>query len=400
TGTFAEVELGFSEEMAREEAQRCLNCAGCSSCMECVKACGLSAIKHDMKDEIEEIDVGALVVATGYDVFDPTLLSEYGYGRYKDVVTSMEFERMCYSGGPTSGELVRLSTGEPLKSVVFVQCAGSRDKHRGKNYCSKTCCMYTAKHVMLMTEKIPGARPYIFYMDVRTPGKGYDEFYRRAAEERGAKYIRGRVAKVYPYGGKLLVKGEDTLSGRPVEVEADMVVLATPMVAQADAIDLARRLSVTTDQDGFFTEAHPKLRPCETNTSGIFLAGACQGPKDIPESVAQASAAAAKVCTILSKEEWSVSPMVSAVDEELCSGCMHCEMVCPYRAISEKTVPERILGKTVQRKVATVNKGVCQGCGACTVACRTGAMNLAGFANEEIMSEVDALCTQKTPAVV
>lgn len=390
---FTEVELGLDAEAAMAEAARCLNCGICCECRECERACEPKCIDHSMQDETETIEVGSIIVATGFKPMDPVAYGEYGYRRYPDVITSLEFERMCGASGPTGGQILRPSTGKPPHTVLFIQCVGSRDEGaRGHQYCSKTCCMYTAKHAELVMDRVPGATTYVCYMDVRTPGKGYEEFYRRTSQEYGARYIRGRVAKVQPNGDGLRVRVEDTLAGRPLEVQADLVVLATAMEPQADSMDLARVLKVGYDADGFFTEAHPKLRPVETNTGGIFLAGACQGPKDIPETVAQASAAAVKAVALLSKDKLLASPIVSCVNEALCAGDFFCQPICPYGAIEEKELTERIAGRTVTRKVASVNTGLCQGCGACTVACRSGAINLKGYTNEQLLAEVDAVC--------
>ncbi|MGF7185116.1 heterodisulfide reductase subunit A [Desulfitispora alkaliphila] len=361
-------------------------------CKVCQKICPTGAVDFEQEDELVTDEYGAIVVATGFDQFDHDVYGEYGYGKYPDVITGLHFERLVNASGPTSGKIKRPSDGKIPKNVVFIKCVGSRDEQKGKAYCSKTCCMYTAKHATLVSEKIEGATPYIFYMDVRTPGKDYDEFYQRTQNQFGAQYIRGRVSKIYQNGEKLIVRGEDSLLGKAVEVEADLVVLATAMVPKADATDVARKVGFTYDMNNFFTEAHPKLRPVETHTAGVFLAGACQGPKDIPETVAQASGAAVKACGLLSKSEMATDPMISFVNEGACSGCEICVPVCPYKAIEMKTLEERVHGGTKQRKVASVNQGLCQGCGACTVACRPGALNLKGFTNEQILAEVDAIC--------
>ncbi|MCR4442023.1 MAG: CoB--CoM heterodisulfide reductase iron-sulfur subunit A family protein [Peptococcaceae bacterium] len=361
-------------------------------CGVCQKVCPTGAVDYTQEDRLETVRYGAIVVATGFDLFDESVYGEYGYGRYPDIISGLHFERMINASGPTMGKIKRPSDHTEPKTVVFVKCVGSRDEAKGKPYCSKTCCMYTAKHATLVREKIKDSQAIVFYMDVRTPGKNYDEFYQRAVNEYGVQYVRGRVSKIYQSHGKLIVRGEDTLLGRPVEVEADMVVLATAMVARGDAGELARKLGISYDQHDFFTEAHPKLRPVETHTAGVYLAGTCQGPKDIPDSVAQASAAAAKVCALLSREEMPTEPVVSAVNEAVCSGCGLCISICPYKAIELKTISERVHGKTRERQVASVNTGLCQGCGACTVACRSGALNLKGFTNEQILAEVDALC--------
>jgi heterodisulfide reductase subunit A len=251
--------------------------------------------------------------------------------------------------------------------------------------------MYTAKHSMQVLEKIPNSQAYVFYMDVRTPGKMYEEFYQRALNL-GAQYLRGRVSKIYPKDDKLVVRGEDTLLGQQVEIEADLVVLATAMEASIGSDKIAQIVGFSTDKDGFFVEAHPKLRPVETNTGGVFLSGCCQGPKDVPDTVAQASAAAAKVIGLLSNDRMATSPLISDVDVALCSGCLLCKPICPYKAIEPKTISERAHGQVIERTVANVNAGLCQGCGACTVACRSGALNLKGFTNDQMLAEVDAAC--------
>lgn len=361
-------------------------------CGVCQKLCPTNAVDFTQEDELVVERYGAIVVATGFDLFDDSVYGEYGYGKYKDVITGLHFERLVNASGPTMGKIKRPSDGEIPKNVVFIKCVGSRDEAKGKAYCSKTCCMYTAKHATLVREKIKDSNAYVFYMDVRTPGKGYDEFYTRTTDKYGAQYIRGRVSKIYEKDGKLIVWGEDTLLGRQVEVEADLVVLATAMIAKGDAAKLAQMVGFSYDQDHFYTEAHPKLAPVETHTAGVFLAGACQGPKDIPDSVAQASAAAVKVCGLLSKDQMATEPITASVDEFNCSGCGLCVPICPYKAIDLKIIQERFQGRPVSRNVATVNSGLCQGCGACTVACRSSALNLKHFTNEQILAEVDALC--------
>ncbi|MDH7498709.1 MAG: 4Fe-4S binding protein, partial [Syntrophomonadaceae bacterium] len=294
-------------------------------------------------------------------------------------------------GGLTGGTVVRPSDGKVPQSVAFIKCVGSRDDVKGKSYCSRACCMYTAKHAMQVMEKIPDGQAYVFYMDVRTAGKTYEEFYQRSVA-RGAQYIRGRVSKIYPRGDRLVLKSEDTLLGMPIEVEVDMVVLATAMVPAAGSAEMAKMVGFSTDKDGFFQEAHPKLQPVETFTGGVYLAGACQGPKDIPDTVAQASAAAVKVCGLFSKSELATQPMVSEVDPAKCSGCQFCVPICPYKAISMVSRQEWVHGHKVEREVAQINEGLCQGCGACVGACRSGALNLRGFTDEQIVAEVDALC--------
>ncbi len=361
-------------------------------CGVCKKICPTGAVDFEQKEEFITEKVGAIVMATGFDLFNwEEAYGEYGYGRFKNVITGLHFERMSNASGLTGGKIIRPSDGKEPKSVVFIKCVGSRDEAKGKEYCSRACCMYTAKHAHQVIDKIEGSSAYVFYMDVRTPGKAYDEFYRRTVEE-GAQYIRGRVSKIYESGDKLIVMGTDTLLGRPVTVEADLVVLATAMVPSEGSDKIAQLVSCPTDKDGFFAEAHPKLRPVEPMTGRLFLAGACQGPRDIPDTVSQASGAAVKVVALLNNDQLATDPMISQIDEKMCSGCLVCKEVCPYKAISEKTITERIGGKPVERVVASVNTGLCQGCGNCTVACRAGAANLKGFTNQQVLAEVDTLC--------
>jgi heterodisulfide reductase subunit A len=361
-------------------------------CKICQKLCPSNAVNYEQQDEVIVNKYGAIVVATGIDILELDNYGEYSYGKHPDIITSLEFERLLNASGPTGGKLVKPSNGEEPKNVVFIQCVGSRDKARGKNYCSKICCMYTAKHAILLKEKMPEAQAFVFYIDTRTAGKGYEEFHRRACEDYGAVYLRGNVGKVYPDGDKLVVHGVDSLSGEILELEADMVVLAAAVTARKDATALGRMLGITTDEYEFFNEAHPKLRPVETHSAGIYLAGACQAPKDIPDVVAQASGAASKVIALLSKKSLLSDPMISKVDEKRCSGCLNCEAICPYGAISAKKIEERVGREIVERLVAEVNTALCQGCGSCSVACRPGAINLKGFSNEQLLSEVDAIC--------
>ncbi|MBR4288795.1 MAG: CoB--CoM heterodisulfide reductase iron-sulfur subunit A family protein, partial [Clostridia bacterium] len=289
----------------------------------------------------------------------------------------------------------RPSDGEHPHKIFFVQCVGSREDGGGcgKTYCSKICCMYTAKHAMLTREKYPDTEVYVFYIDVRTPGKNFDEFYRRAVEEYGVHYIKGMVGKVSPENGKLMVRASDLLENKQMVIDADLVVLAAAIEPDKSARPLATMLTASMDTNDFFTEAHPKLRPVESPTAGIFLSGCCQGPKDIPETVAQASACAAKVIGLLAKDSLTCNACVAHSDEMLCNGCSSCEKVCPYGAISYEEKEFRMPDRTTKiRRVASVNPAVCQGCGACTVACPSGAMDLHGFSNRQIMAEVDAIC--------
>ena len=364
-------------------------------CGVCSKVCTAGAIDYKQTDELIEEKYGAIVVATGFNPISMDKFDEFAYSKSPDVVTSLEYERLMNAAGPTGGTLLRPSDGTHPKTIVFVQCVGSRcdGGEKGKPYCSKICCMYTAKHAMLTREKYPDTEVYVFYIDVRTPGKNFDEFYRRAVEDYDVHYVKGMVGKVTPENGKLKVQASDLLGNRQMHIDADMVVLAAAIEPDESARPLATMLTASMDTNDFFTEAHPKLRPVESPTAGVFLSGACQGPKDIPETVAQAGAAAGKVIGLLVKDHLTCNPCVAKSDEMMCNGCSNCEKVCPYGAISymekEFRGPNRT---TLVRRVASVNPAVCQGCGACTVACPSGAMDLQGFSNSQIMAEVDAIC--------
>ena len=365
-------------------------------CGVCSKVCTAKAIDYTQKDEIVEEKYGAIVAATGFNPISMDKFDEYAYSQSKDVITSLEFERLMNAAGPTAGKLLRPSDGVHPHKIVFVQCVGSRCSscaEKGKEYCSKICCMYTAKHAMLTRDKYPDTDVTVFYIDVRTPGKNFDEFYRRAVEEYGVHYIKGMVGKVSPEGNKLIVQGSDLIANKQIKIDADLVVLAAAIEPDKSARPLATMLTASMDTNDFFTEAHPKLRPVESPTAGIFLSGACQGPKDIPETVSQAGAAAAKVIGLLAKDKLTGNPCVAKSDEMMCNGCSTCANVCPYGAITyvdkEFRGPNRT---TLVRRVAQVNEAVCQGCGCCTVACPSGAMDLKGFASKQIMAEVDAIC--------
>ena len=365
-------------------------------CGVCAKLCSVGAIDYKQQDEFIEERYGAIVAATGFNPIPMDKFDEFAYSQSKDVVTSLELERLMNAAGPTGGTLLRPSDGKHPHTIVFVQCVGSRcsaDAGKGKEYCSKICCMYTAKHAMLIREKYPDTEVFVFYIDVRTPGKLFDEFYRRAVEEYGVHYIKGMVGKVSPEGDKLMVQASDLIDNKQLHIAADMVVLAAAIEPAKSARPLATMLTASMDTNDFFTEAHPKLRPVESPTAGIFLSGACQGPKDIPETVAQAGAAASKVIGLLSKDKLVGNPCVAHSDENMCTGCSLCERVCPYGAITYIDKEFKMPDRTVQkRRIALVNDAVCQGCGACTVACPSGAMDLLGFSVQQIMAEVDAIC--------
>nr|WP_321374971.1 CoB--CoM heterodisulfide reductase iron-sulfur subunit A family protein [uncultured Bacteroides sp.] len=365
-------------------------------CKICEATCPTGAIEWDKEDEIITEQVGAIVVTTGFNVKGADFFPEYGYGQYKDVLTGLQFERLASASGPTLGEIRRPSDGTIPKKIVFIACAGSRDEAKGIPYCSKICCMYTAKHAMLYQHKVHDGESTVFYMDIRAGGKNYEEFVRRAIEEDHVNYVRGRVARVYEKNGKLIVKGVDTLlSGQQVEIEADMVVLATAGVSNCGAEQLAQKMHISYDPYHFFAEAHPKLKPVETNTAGIFLAGACQAPKDIPETVGMASGAAVKVAGLFSNNELVREPLIAVVNRcappqfSTCVGCFMCQTACPYNAIEREEIKGRD-GKVI-KTVAKVNPGLCQGCGTCVAFCRSKSIDIQGYSNEQMFAEVMSL---------
>lgn len=321
--------------------------------------------------------VGAIVVATGYELLRKERLGEYGGGRSANVVDGLELEALLRQPGP----LRRPADGKPVREIVFVQCAGSRDPEHGVAYCSKICCMVTAKQACVFKQRTPDGQAYIFYIDIRAPGKGNDEFVQRAMTDYGVLYLRGKVSRVFEDGDKVTVWGADTLSGRSLEIAADLVVLATPMLPARGAADLARRLHIAADSYGFYSEAHPKLRPVESLTAGVYLAGAGQAPKDIAETVAQAGGAAAKVLGLFARDNMIQDPTVAFVVEELCAACGQCVPACPYgaRALHE------------WRRVAQVNQALCQGCGACMVACPNKATQLRNTLPHQVLRMADVL---------
>ncbi len=367
-------------------------------CGICEKKCAAGAIRFEDEEKIVVEEVGAIVVAAGYKLYKPSKeqanpkfvgYGEYGYGKYKDVIDSLQFERIVSASGPTGGEIRRPSDGKTPKSVVFISCVGSRDNAKGMNYCSKICCMYNAKHCMLYKHKVHDGTAHVFYMDIRSGGKNYDEFVRRAIEQDGAQYHRGRVSKITEKDGKLIVRGADTLAGEPITVEADLVVLASAMVPSDGVETLAQKLNVGYDEYGFLSESHPKLRPVETNAAGVFVCGACQAPKDIPETVAQASAAAGKVLIMFSHEEMTREPEVAKINETTCAACFACYRACPYHAIEQAEVRDR-KGQLIKR-TARVNPGLCMGCGTCVAVCPSKSADLEGFSEQQIYAMVESL---------
>jgi heterodisulfide reductase subunit A len=364
-------------------------------CGLCETICPTKAIDFSQKDEFITVDVGAVVVTTGFDIKGTDFFPEYGYGKYKDVITGLQFERLASASGPTLGEIRRPSDGKIPQNIVFVACAGSRDPEKGIDYCSKICCMYLAKHAMLYKHKVHSGKASVFYMDIRAGGKTYEEFVRRAIEEDEVNYVRGRISRIYEKDGKLIVKGVDTLlNSYPVEIEADMVVLGTATIANPESESLAQKLHISYDQYHFFAEAHPKLRPVETNTAGIMLAGACQFPKDIPDSVSQASGAASKVSALFSQNELTRDPLIAFVNKNTCVGCLMCQSVCPYLAIEKEEIKAR--DGSVIKEVAKINPGLCQGCGTCVALCRSKSIDINGYSHKQVYAEVTSLFNERS----
>ncbi|MBL7075446.1 4Fe-4S binding protein [candidate division KSB1 bacterium] len=349
-------------------------------CRICESVCQPQAIKYDQEDIIIEEEVGAVVVATGFDLYPMIKLGEYGGGKIKNVIDGLAFERMLSASGPTQGEVRRPSDGVVPKEVVFIQCAGSRDPEQNLPYCSKICCMYTTKHAMLYKHRVPDGQPYVFYIDMRTGGKGYEEFYQRAIDEDDVVFLRGKVSKIYEEDGKVVVWGADTLTGKKVEIRADMAVLAMGIVPSEGTDELVRKLKIGCGDGGFLTEAHPKLRPVESMSAGFFLAGCAQAPKDIPEVVAQASGAASKVAALFSQERLYHEPIVAVVDEDICSGCKICIPMCPYEA---REFDE-------EKKIVSVKEVLCEGCGACVAACPSGATQQRNLRDDQIFKMIEA----------
>ncbi len=343
----------------------------------CVEACKAEAIHFDQKEEIIEKEVGSIIIATGYDLFDPHLLPQYGYGVYENIISNLQFERLASPSGPTRGEVL-LKDGTVPKGIAFLHCIGSRDENANL-YCSRVCCMASMKQAHLAKEKT-GAEIYEFYIDINAFGKGYQEFYKRVREE-GIYFIRGKGSEIFKRDGRLVVAAEDTLLGTPVEIPVDMVVLGTGLTARRGAERVAQIFGISQSADKFFMEAHPKLRPVSTNVDGLFLAGCCQGPKDIPDTVAQASAAAAEAITLSAKGQIEVEPTTAVIDSALCAGCKLCIEICPYSAIDFLDI----------KGISSVNEALCKGCGACTAICPNKAARQNHFTQDQVLSEMEGL---------
>jgi heterodisulfide reductase subunit A len=315
-------------------------------------------------------------------------MQQYGYGRYANVFTNLEFERLSNATGPTAGRLLkrdpadRLKFTDPPKSVAILHCIGSRDINHHE-YCSRTCCMYALKYAHLLKDKCGhDTEIYNFYIDMRCFGKGYEEFYKRVQSE-GVRMVRGKAARVEEQDGRLIVTAEDTLASRIVQVPVDMVILCTAMEPRPDANEVTRIFGISTGSDGFFQEEHPKLEPVSTATSGVFLAGACQGPKDIPDTVAQAKGAAAEALVLSASGKVAVSPMISFIDPDICIGCKVCMDLCPYSAIEFNGL----------KGISEVNAAVCKGCGSCAGYCPSGAARVRHFTNNQVFAEIEGLLT-------
>ena len=388
--SFEEVSRGLDEQDALLEAERCINCGGCCECMQCVEACQPNAVDHSQTDEMVEINVGSIITATGYDVLDPTPMKPYGYGKYPNVFTNFEFERLSNATGPTGGEiLIRDQEGNLAKkpeSVAILHCIGSRDVNFHE-YCSRVCCMYALKYAHLIHEKVGhDTKVYNFYIDMRCFGKGYEEFFKKCQEE-GTVFVRGKVAEITDKAetdsenNRLVVVAEDTLIAETVRVPVDMVVLCTAMEARDDARKTGRVLGISQGNDGFYLESHPKLGPLDTTTDGVFIAGACQGPKDIPDSVAQASGAASKSLQLASKGEVEIESAISYIDPDICAGCKTCIELCPYGAIEFD----------MRRSVSVVNEALCKGCGSCSGFCPSGAAQVRHFKEKQIFAELSGM---------
>jgi len=364
----------------------CLNNQGIVACDRCFQACSHRCIDFSEEDRMLDIDVGTIVVATGVDVYDPTALTELGYGRFPNVITTLEFERLINAGGPSGGELIRPSDRQRPKKVVFIQCIGSRSK-RSNPYCSNVCCMNTIKDSLLIKEHWPETEIYVFYLDIRAFGKGFEEFYNRIIRE-GTDFIEARpygvtdIAETPGEKGKLIIQYEDPIqAGLKRRLPVDMVVLSTAMEPQPDVQDISRIFNINRSADGFFLERHPKLDPIATATAGIFVIGCCQGPKDIPDTVAQASAAAAEVLSNIGQGNIEIEAATAFIESKICSGCQMCKVVCPYSAI------EFLEAKGVCR----VNEVLCIGCGSCVGGCFSGSISLRHFTGEQLVAEMESM---------
>jgi heterodisulfide reductase subunit A len=355
----------------------------CIECHLCDKACERGAINHDQQPEEIELQVGTIIAATGYDPFDPSGIYQYGYGRFDNVITGMEIERMINASGPTQGHVLKPSDGETPKRVAFIHCVGSRDEQIGKPYCSRVCCMYSMKNAQLLIDHEADTDVTCYYMDIRAFGKGFEEFYKNSQEKYGIEFLRGRPAQIFENDDKTLtIRAEDTLLGKITEYTYDLVVLSVGLEAPEGSTELRQTLGISRSSDGFYMEAHPKLRPVDTLTDGVYIAGVAQGPKDIPDSVAQGSAAASRAAIPMAKGEVEIEPIIASSDNAICGACEVCVELCPFSAIS-------IEGEEGDAH-AVINVALCKGCGTCVGACPSGAMDQNHFKTSQIMAQIDA----------
>jgi heterodisulfide reductase subunit A len=383
---FEEVEQVYSIYEAQDEAGRCFasQIEGCIECGECEERCDAEAIDFGQEDEIIEVEVGSIILATGYEQFDPIVVAEYGYKKYDNVLTGLEYERMVNASGPGGGQIL-LKDGREPKSVGIIHCVGSRDVNYHE-YCSRVCCMYALKFSHLLREHIPGVEVYQCYIDMRCVGKSHEEFYNRLLEE-GVNFVRGRVGEVTNVAetaeekGKLVMQVEDMLIGQQRRIPVDMVILCCALEPRSDSDEIARLFRTSKSADGFFLERHPKLDPVATFGDGIYVVGCCQGPKDIPDTVVQASAAAARTLALISKGNVETEAAIAVVDEQLCSGCKTCNSLCPYSAIAFDE----------EKRVSVITEALCKGCGTCAAACPSGAITARQFTSEEIMSQIEGV---------
>lgn len=359
------------------DADNCLFLKKGKCSKKCVSACSRGAIDFNQTETVRQIEVGSIILATGFELFDARKAPQYGYGIYDDVYTGIEFERLTNASGPTQGRIVT-KKGEEPKSVAILHCIGSRDENYQK-YCSRVCCMSSVKFAHLVKEKTD-AEVFEFYIDMRTFGKQYEEFYSRVQEE-GVNFIRGKGAEVAMVDGQLVVRAEDTLLGAYREIPVDMVVLNTALVPRHDAEKMAQIFGISRSQDGFFLESHIKLDPVTTSTDGVHIAGCCQSPKDIPDTVAQGSAAAAQSLAVIATGQVKISPVTASSNSEVCAGCRTCIGLCPFKAISFDE----------DRKVAEINQAVCKGCGTCAAGCPSNAIAVAHFNNQQLLAQIEGV---------
>ncbi len=377
------IHIPFPQAMPSAYVVNPADCLGQNpiACGKCIEACQKHCVDFDMRDEIIDLRVGAIVVATGMEAYDPTALDEYGYTRYENVVTSLEFERLINAGGPTAGQLVRPSDGAAPKRIGFIQCVGSRSYRRGKPYCSNVCCMNTIKDTLLLKEHYPDTEISVFYMDIRAFGKGFEDLFNRSRES-GVRYIRGLPERIASNGnGDLKLRVENTTAGRIEDFELDMLVLSVGLEPRQDFEKLRQLLALSQTSDGFVLESHPKLKPVDAPTAGVFLAGCVEAPKDIKDSVTQASAAAARAGVLLHSGEIKLGAATAFVDKSKCTSCEVCVRVCPYGAIK---------ASRKEKKPAEVTTALCSGCGTCAAECQFGAIDIRHFEDVQYLAQVDA----------